>query len=1649
MAAIAVLALLCGLSAMNPRAAHAAAGSPWQCWRSGGADNGFGDEAGSVFEQADLYRDEYGVSGLVRADVNAKYAVDYNNAEKWPYPSYFGSLADAVDVRWYDYIVPESQTSRVIQGEGLTGYYHSPSFGLWHALQTPSKNPEDGSSAYGLQPRELWRGSVEYLKERRFDTGNTDKKIVREFRARWINPDNPEGGTITDQAALLQDHRASQFDAVAATQSYAQGGSRVTQGTIAVPANTLNVTFSCPSPGTCTGTSTSGVSNVTGSFNTVEQNSGEYSDFRVADSTRVSGGQTIDVDVSDVPPVTIDEWKEAGRTAYSELGMGDGSADQLVVQIKTRRRERTDFVLSRGDDRGNFLLRAFGENPWTYDAYGKDRNRPLYVRGISTVRHAVETTQKRDPGPNVFHVGYRQPSITPQYAPDAIQRTAGPPGDWTTDLVVWPVNFEDLAWYFFELPGDETAANDTGDDLWRYWLSKDGGQRLVDGGFAGSGAELVDRAVPDVVCTLQGNLVSDGISCVNGTGKASDGTKEIPFPFSWYDGHAGTIGAADGLILVNRGVTRPLGAQADTARNLDEFVFVIGEGSGLVAGGAGAGGDSARRLGVPKDPGFAETYEEEWLNLPGETGEQVRETNPNRSHLLVVAFYEMEELEKASTAEFRLSVDGVDGQEKLKVPERKMRRVVCRMLVHPAGFEPTESRSDGFLAKAAGLVGGAADAVSNPFEQLLAPIREWLKSFFGGLGDTPKELVGTSLSAVCTGAEATETFVAGENRGTAGLYQVDGDLVTVNRTVESRAKGLEDCQAAKKPPKATCDRTELAVGGRCVELPPVRLFVADSFYLSSFTPDVPAASGRPNSKKYVEYRRDRGTAVGALGPRAVDVSGIQVALGRSEEWFDPLVLRSDAESDGVISGLDHRNVGLTEVQIAWDFVSGSRGNLSDIVDGYEVAVAPDPAVNPAPGRDVLYFTVPLYFTGIAEHESEHDKYQAQVKRFERFKVGGLGGNDHWVDGSNAIDYVKWLEHEPRLASRRSANNLGSVRRAHGNQDQVDDFEALKDLLDKLPLAPGYTHSFAVTPYVGVPGEPNFVRGPTSDWLTVDGGSVACLASGRPIAYAGLDGDFNTGDDPSNSPGLDGEYGNADDPKGGNSLRGWADLETIQREVYGCRDNDAAASSATGVGVAAPVFGLLALSVPERCKDIFTGTPAGYTWGNPVVRDAWAFMWILAGMVLFTLLVWHGLKMTYDIWVEPRPDFGLREAVPRFLIATTLAAGSLYLCQLALVLTADLTCYVSERTSITMWSFVVDVVFRFGEGTLEMIKNSFPNFEAAGGVKALLLRVWFILSVGGLALVAFFFLLIMMLKLWFIMLTRLALLAVLIVFSPLAFAMYASPTTAHWTKRWITLFLGTALQQAVMLVVIYIGSYIMVGYAVSGVDVQIWSWLTMAAMTALILALALKVPDIINPGSKGLFSAAGEMLKMAAAAAVVVGTAGAGAIAGGAGAIVAARGAAGAAGAAGAGGLGATSGAAAVGGPGAASAAASGAPAASGVAAGTSSSSGLGARLGQMTQRFAGSDPGTGSTTRNPIRGAVQGAMRGVQMGQRFNIRALDVGTGRSLYKGFSHGDDRQLAIEREQRRAAETSGQYMQKAPNEPPPRRVVPRSRRRREQGA
>ena len=504
----------------------------------------------------------------------------------------------------------------------------------------------------------------------------------------------------------------------------------------------------------------------------------------------------------------------------------------------------------------------------------------------------------------------------------------------------------------------------------------------------------------------------------------------------------------------------------------------------------------------------------------------------------------------------------------------------------------------------------------------------------------------------------------------------------------------------------------------------------------------------------------------------------------------------------------------------------------------------------------------------------------------------------------------------------------------------------------------------------------------------------------------------------------------------------ADFKKI-RELYACGES----STPRALGYDDDGFrpGLLALTGTDMCTDIFSSTPGSFTWDNSAVHQVWGLVWIIAGSVLFTLLVWQGLRMTYDVWLDPQPSIGFRELVPRFLLAAALAASSLIICRMVLVAASDLTCFVAQSTGMSMWG-VIGSTF----GALGGAFSSWFQGEMSGGIASDLSfltdlnTVITALVMGFISLVVIFFILFLFLKVLLAMLLRIAMLAILIALAPLAFAFYASDATSHWTKKWVTLFLGTTFQQVVVLVVIYLGISIMDEYFGSGVNSGAVGMLVGAIVAFVTLSLAVAVPDLVNPGGKGMFSALGSMVTMAVAGGMMVASAGMGAVAGGAAAMGGGGGgAAGAAAAAtgpatpaaGGGGASAAVPAATGGGPpsvgagdnlissvnrssvgpaGGPSSGPSASPTSSGAGpsastsapgGGVALSSGSPAASASSGGGPSGGGPSAGARAGGILRGVGSGFMRGARRGQRFNTRMNDTMSGNAFYSHSSRSDD--------------------------------------------
>lgn len=605
-----------------------------------------------------------------------------------------------------------------------------------------------------------------------------------------------------------------------------------------------------------------------------------------------------------------------------------------------------------------------------------------------------------------------------------------------------------------------------------------------------------------------------------------------------------------------------------------------------------------------------------------------------------------------------------------------------------------------------------------------------------------------------------------------------------------------------------------------------------------------------------------------------------------------------------------------------------------------------------PGEGALEFYVPRYFNySRLNYGDPLERSASALQEFEFIQFGLMGMIPHQDTTHGSLS----LEKDEELKSVNILGNIGfSEARVgyHSTLSQLDlnrnaldnfgfnyaegeqavgayDYYALISQLHDLPVTAGYKHGISVAAFAGIPGEDSYREGPASDVFEIDGQEAACGAQNMRMVAAWAEADPNQdlwepgvkrnrfellGDDNASPTTYlnyrAGYYGvgpghvtyNAAVAHGcisesGEVLYRPGGRAVIRSGLDGSVPDDVGAPSfvlQSGVGLLGGFEGFLH---NDFCSGFFSGTPANLTWNNHIVRNAWSLVWVVASLGLLVIMIIQAIRLIYDMWLNNRSSLGLREALPRILFAVVVSGLSLWLMQVLFVLVKDLTCYVAQATGTTFWSTVAvigDVLLAMlGWITAwivaTMVIGLVPVVGQAVQLASLIIGVVILLTL-------IIFLGIVFLIVFFHMLLRTFLLAVLIAIAPAALILLASEQTAHWTKRWFSILMGTLFQQVVVLLVLYVGKAIFVGDggfnggAVTGSDGVNFTSVMFGLLGLLLISyLAVKVPRIVNPEGAGIFSGFAQMLGMAgtiAMTAVAVGGAGlagaAGAVPGGAG-----------------------------------------------------------------------------------------------------------------------------------------------------------------------
>lgn len=1379
--------------------------------------------------------------------------------------------------------------------------------------------PADGESPERPNPaggrlRIPWETQRSYAHRRAVASSESPWR-VQSFDAMWIDPFHPDGGIGVDWQRFAGDLLGGQTDIAAVTRTGVQAGSgnRQIVGQGSMPVMTMGGTRRVDCSGTdCTfeDNVVSGIAQAQVSQVSVDSDHGEVSDPSIGTGVRnVALPWSDETVTSTVGAVSGNLMRYQGRSGtYGSLFQEDTEEDKLYVNIVLDPEDRSDYEyrVVNQESFGNFYLRNFGQGEalWTLDDFGGEAPLAAHLRSSGGRTITAPTGTAFSGVAFDEHRGYRQPTLGRAYLPfrggypfrtednrddDSTCPDSGEcfyqaalgndarlvgsdiddyrnGGDW--DRIRWPVNFEDMNWYLYELP---VVIESGGDEFLSFFLHERGANWVMGSGYGKQSRGVTFEASPvgdsgytnatpncwwmDIggeddeipAVPTAGNMeCNDNTDALNSRittpfavleppwSSLIEGKEErVLFPFETHVRDDGTLyefrqhqdSSADpykyGIELVRAGVTRPEDAERALPRSLNRFVFVIDEGIHVGETNLDRSGvDAMRRYGAPINQQWRREYFSNWPNRP---------LNPNYPYLMVLTFYESlregggEKSFSLGDSSVEFDYAGTSTQitgRNIKLPERHIRRVICRAMIYPAGFHPISDDGKNWLQR---VFNKAVAGVGEFIDSVKAMLQRWAVTVARFPGSSARTVMawscdGIGLVDTVTGSSEAAALAGGAADAAAGLgpfssgYQLGSEVLT------------SACARYSMPAEATCEAgtADVVIEGDCIDLPEMLI--------------------TPNVDESAYY----------MPPKSADADGVPFgSLADVADRGQRVQLRFYAVN---AANPTPRTVGLAKLRLdfgfAWDSVDTG---LYNGVTGYAVTVRPDPWAyadwTGGPPKSVdIEFLLPRQ---VLEHRKGGGE---PIANFDGVVLGSVGGfsesvyheiSGFWVGAlsSEGGYHLPLVEPYKDIDADNVAYEPLAVSGVRG------DFERFNRVVSRLPFAPGYTHTFSMAPYVGRPGSPDFQVARRGREFSVSGSEAICIALSRdPVDVI-----------PSGTLG--------------------ADQRREVMDYLNCANRDRLAPR--------PPFteddyeiGLLGLASSDMCSDIFTATPPHLTWDNPIVRTGWTLMWVVAGSVLFILLVWQSFRMTFDLWLMPAPAAGFREMLPRFLAAVVLAAASLFLCKWILILCSDLTCFVAQMTGTTMWGMVGDIFVNVSESLLRFLLDD--PLESIINPWRFVLRVVIVNLIALILLIGFIWL---FFKVFLQMLLRVALLAMLIVFAPVAGAFYASESTAHWTKKWFSLFMGTAFQQVAVLVVIYVGVHL-IGYAGNEEGDSVFGFILSMLLSLLVLVAADRVVHIVNPGwqaGSGMFAGFGQIMGMGLQAAVLIASAGAGAAMGAAGA----------------------------------------------------------------------------------------------------------------------------------------------------------------------
>ena len=202
-------------------------------------------------------------------------------------------------------------------------------------------------------------------------------------------------------------------------------------------------------------------------------------------------------------------------------------------------------------------------------------------------------------------------------------------------------------------------------------------------------------------------------------------------------------------------------------------------------------------------------------------------------YLMVFTFYEAR---TEGDVKFKIGPDEVRHGEVFQLPKRQIRRVICRVIIHPSGLNPSAEESKGWFTR---MVDGVKSFFS---DTLLSMVGGWLSGLLAAIADVSGQLGIRTAELVCSGLGKLDDMTAlGNVSGPAPPALVDKDgRIRVNAAVKSKLEGSKRCHRISSPPVSTCEQdADQILEGKCVRLPEFSLKVRTAEFIRPLDPEAP------------------------------------------------------------------------------------------------------------------------------------------------------------------------------------------------------------------------------------------------------------------------------------------------------------------------------------------------------------------------------------------------------------------------------------------------------------------------------------------------------------------------------------------------------------------------------------------------------------------------------------------------------------------------------------------------------------------------------------------------------------------------------------------------------------------------------------------